>query len=392
MNVDNPNQWLNLMTEKSTRPRCAFMNLGSLSGGGAERAILHLTEGLLESGWDVDIVCRKLGDDYKDLIPKGARTVDLHFAHTFVSLPSVVQYLSKTKPEIVVVSGYLATNVVLLANRLLGGNLNVIIWLQNNVTQYWSSLKPGTKQVVTYLSPRLYPEAKRFIAVSQGVADDIVNQMAIDKKSVRVIFNPIITNRIFERKTEMPDHRWYKEDIPVFVAAGRLEGQKDFPNLIHALATVQKKHKARLIILGKGSLKEELVALRDKLGLTEDIDFPGFASNSYAYFAHSAAFVLSSRFEGLPSVLLEALACGVPIVSTDCPSGPFEILNGGEYGRLVPVGDSQALADSMCAVLEGKVAAPPTESWKPYHLDILTPQFLALFAELGVGTLQKTSA
>jgi glycosyltransferase involved in cell wall biosynthesis len=156
----------------------------------------------------------------------------------------------------------------------------------------------------------------------------------------------------------------------VLVAVGRLHEQKDFQTLLRAFALVRARRSARLIILGEGPERPALEAGVAKLGLTEDVDLPGFVPNPYAFMAGASQFVLSSRYEGLPTVLIEAMACGCPVVSTDCPSGPGEILDNGKYGRLVPVGDAAALAEAMEATLD---APPPAAELKAradlFHID-----------------------
>ncbi|HYP53040.1 MAG TPA: glycosyltransferase, partial [Pyrinomonadaceae bacterium] len=144
----------------------------------------------------------------------------------------------------------------------------------------------------------------------------------------------------------------------VLLAVGRLTEQTDFPMLLRAFRMLRdRRSDARLMIAGEGEGRARLEALIGELNLTDDVALPGFVTNPYALMSRAAAFVLSSRWEGLPTVLIEALACGCPVVATDCPSGPREILNGGDYGALVPVGDAAALCDAMSRVLEARPRA-----------------------------------
>jgi glycosyltransferase involved in cell wall biosynthesis len=142
-------------------------------------------------------------------------------------------------------------------------------------------------------------------------------------------------------------HPWFTESLPVIVGAGRLTPEKDFPTLIRAFARFRKTQPARLIIVGEGPLEAPLRELTVSLGIAEDVDFPGFTPNPFAYMQRAALFVMSSAWEGSGNVLVEALALGVPSVSTDCPFGPRETLADGRYGSLVPVGDDVALAEAM---------------------------------------------
>jgi glycosyltransferase involved in cell wall biosynthesis len=159
---------------------------------------------------------------------------------------------------------------------------------------------------------------------------------------------------------------------------GRLQQQKDYPTLLHAFAQVRQTRPVHLLILGEGKERAQLEELIKKLGLEDDVSMPGFVMNPYAYMARASMFVLSSRWEGLPTVLIEALCCGTPVVSTDCPSGPREILKDGQYGQLVPVGEANALAQAIASTLDSKAPGPPLESWQPYDLQNVVNQYLDL--------------
>ena len=179
-------------------------------------------------------------------------------------------------------------------------------------------------------------------------------------------------------------HAWFEPgEPPVFLAVGRLAPQKDFPTLIRAFAQVRARHEARLLILGGGPERAHLQSLVGELGLDGDVGLPGWVTNPYPYMVRSAAFVLSSRWEGLPSVLIEALYCGVPVIATDCPSGPVEILEGGKHGMLVPVGDVDALARGMEAAIDGRIPRPTEASWRPYDQDAVVDRYLGVL--MGAG-------
>jgi glycosyltransferase involved in cell wall biosynthesis len=170
---------------------------------------------------------------------------------------------------------------------------------------------------------------------------------------VRVIYNPIVTDELLAMSRAPVDHPWCAAGAPpVILAVGRLTEQKDFPNLIRAYARLRQRRSVRLVILGEGEARGELEDLIARLGLAEDVYLPGFVDNPFAWMRQARLFALSSRWEGLPSVLIQAMACGAQVVSTDCPSGPAEILEDGRWGRLVPVGDPEALAAAMDAALD----------------------------------------
>jgi glycosyltransferase involved in cell wall biosynthesis len=167
----------------------------------------------------------------------------------------------------------------------------------------------------------------------------------------------------------------------VLIAVGRLQIQKDYPTLLRAFAQVRQKRPVRLLILGEGKERPMLEELIKTLGVEEDVSLPGFVMNPFAYMARASLFVLSSRWEGLPTVLIEAMCCGTPVVSTDCPSGPREILREGQYGQLVPVGEPTALARAIETTLDAKASSPPPESWRPYELDTVVSQYSRLLLQ-----------
>ena len=197
------------------------------------------------------------------------------------------------------------------------------------------------------------------MAVSHGVGDSLAELADIPRERITTIYNPTVTPDLHAGARVPLDHPWFRPDAPPVVpGAGRLVPPKDFPTLLRAFARVRAQRPARLVILGEGKRRGELETLAATLGITADTAMPGFVENPYPYMARAAVFVLSSVREGLPNVLIEALACGCPVVSTDCPSGPAEVLDGERYGRLVPTGDDAALARALCATLE---KAPPRE-------------------------------
>ena len=176
---------------------------------------------------------------------------------------------------------------------------------------------------------------------------------SVAQERITAIDNPVITGTQHDKMCATLDHPWFAPGSPpVLLSVGRLARQKDFPTLLNAFARVRDTFPVRLLILGEGRQRARLEALVLSLGIAGDVAFPGFTMNPFPYMSQAAAFVLSSAWEGAPGALIEAMACGCPVVSTDCPSGPAEILADGQYGPLVPVGDDRALADAIVTVLE----------------------------------------
>jgi glycosyltransferase involved in cell wall biosynthesis len=232
-------------------------------------------------------------------------------------------------------------------------------------------------QIFPRLANWFYPWADDIIAVSKGVADDLAHAACLPRDRIQVIYNPIVTSDLYEKSREPFEHPWFNAgEPPVVLAVGRLTAQKAFDILIRAFARIRARRPTRLLILGEGEDRLALQNLVNQLGLDQDVSLPGFVSNPYAYMAHAAVLTLSSRWEGLPTVLVEAMSLGIPVISTDCPSGPREILRDGQYGRLVPVGDSSALVEAMIAALDGQVPSAPSDSWKPFDLDTVIGRYL----------------
>jgi glycosyltransferase involved in cell wall biosynthesis len=200
---------------------------------------------------------------------------------------------------------------------------------------------------------RLYRHADIVVAVSHGVARDLARVTGLPEGRIQVIYNPVVMSRVLSLAAEVPDDPWFTvEGPPIILGVGRLSRPKDFTSLIEAFARVREIREARLVILGEGGDRPALEALIRKRGLTAEVTLPGFVNNPYKYMARAGVLVVSSRREGFPNVLVEAMACATPVVSTACPSGPWEILEGGRWGRLVPVGNPDALAEKICEALE----------------------------------------
>jgi glycosyltransferase involved in cell wall biosynthesis len=217
------------------------------------------------------------------------------------------------------------------------------------------------------------------VAVSRGAAEDLASTSGMPRDRVEVVYNPVITPAVMALAGETPDHPWFGPgEPPVVLGVGRLTRQKAFGTLVRAFAEVRRRRPLRLIILGEGEDRPMLEALASELGVGDDVALPGFRENAMAYMARSALFVLSSAWEGLPTVLIEALAAGTRVVSTDCPSGPREILQEGRLGPLVPVGDVPALAAAMSGALDRPAGNVPPDALRPFTRDAAVDHYLRL--------------
>lgn len=333
--------------------------LVSFSGdGGVERMMINLLEGMAARGVAIDLLLIKARHPRLARLPPGIRVVRLGSAHTFMNLPALIRYLRADRPAALLAAKHRALLLALWARRLGGNPVRVVGRIGTTVSAALARKGRWRYRLWARSVRRSYPRADAVVAVSQGVADDI-RAMGAAAARIHVIRNPVITPELAALAREAPPHPWLGEDAarPVIVGMGRFTEQKDFATLIRAFARLRATHACRLILLGRGRLQADYEALAARLGVAADIAYPGFAENPYGYLARARLFVLSSAWEGSPNALTEALALGTPVVSTDCPSGPRELLAGGRYGPLVPVGDDLALARAMAATLDAPLPA-----------------------------------
>ena len=342
--------------------------------------MLNLAHGIAAAGYPLDLVLAKAKGEFLSEVREPVRIVDLNASRALTSAPALVRYLRRERPEAMLsVFGFL--NVVALpAWRLSRVKTRLFVNEQNTVSMEAGNASSWGTRVTPLLMKHLYRWANGVVVVSQGVRDDLVQLTDIPRRHITVIYNPsVVAAETQEKAKESLDHPWFKQDQPpVLVAVGRLQQQKDYPMLLQAFAQVRRSQPVRLLILGEGKERPMLEALVKELNLEEDVGLPGFVMNPYAYMARASLFVLSSRWEGLPTVLIEALCCGTPAVSTDCPSGPREILRNGKYGKLTPVGDAAAFAQAIKAALDEPLPKPPPESWQPYDLGVIVHHYLDL--------------
>ena len=334
---------------------------------------LNLARGFLARDLAVDVVVRHLVGDLVDAVPEGATRVDLGARRWPTTVRAFARYLAGRRPR-AVLTALPHTNVLAVAAAGLARYRGRLVVAEHN--QVAPGGAPSRSERVLLAAMRLtYPRAHRVVAVSHGVKDSLATTAHIDPHHIDVIYNPVITPQLHQATKATPDHPWFQGPDPIILGIGRLTRQKNFPNLLHAFAHVRTQRPAKLIILGEGEDREALTHLVHQLDLTHDVDLPGFAPNPYAYLAHAHLFALSSDWEGLPTVLIEALAAHTPVVSTDCPSGPREILDHGRHGELVPMNDPTALAQAILRTLD-RPRTPTDPSWlDQFTLDAATTHY-----------------
>lgn len=350
------------------RPIAVF--LPSLDTAGGARVLLQVVGGLLRRGWPVDVVTIDSSKELQRGLPRGATVFELsaspylraplRIADMFLKtgyldgaacrLPSFVRYLRDRRPLVLLTAW--ASTVAAVAWRVAHVPTRLVFSIHTAMTTTWrmESFRTGfAHRLIVHI---MYPWAHSIIAVSNGVANDLtlVNPRISDR--IRVIYNPVVGPGFFDQAAQRPDHPWLQGGgPPVILGAGRLSPEKDFATLIGGFALARRKRPMRLILLGEGPERESLERLIGQLGLKDEISMPGHLPNPISYMSHADVFVLSSLREGFPLVLAEALATGTPVVATDCPSGPAEILDHGRFGRLVKVRDAGGLAASILETL-----------------------------------------
>jgi glycosyltransferase involved in cell wall biosynthesis len=350
--------------------------LPDLVGGGAERVCVDLAEGLLARFVEVDIVVVRDQGQLRAVVPSGARTVALGRSGVSLCVPSLARYLRWRRPDVVISALSHMNLAAILACRLVRPRVPVVVTQHNHLSTSSAHAEMRRDRVMPRLIRLAYPFADGIVAVSGGVADDLAATTGLARDVIEVVYNPVAFERIMSAGAVTPDHPWLSpKTTPVVVAMGRLVEQKDFATLIRAMARLPEP--VRLIILGEGPRRRSLEDLAAQLGVAERVALPGFVDNPYPYLAQADVFASSSRWEGLPTVLIEALAFDTPIVATDCESGPREILDHGEWGRLVPVGDPVRLADAISESLSAARLDRP-RARLPYRIDAVTSHYLSL--------------
>lgn len=373
-------------SQSRTRSRTVDQDAGRLTvmiaftgEGGVENMIINLLRAFLAEGMVVDLLLLKEHGRHVTRIPEGINVIRLNAVTSLTALPAVVRYLRARQPCALLVAKDRASRIALLARWIAGVNTRVVLRMGMHLSGSLAT-KSALRRWSRFLPVRwLYPWADRIVTVSEAVADDLATISGMPRERFTVIRNPSISDDLESRAKEPLSHPWLAqgERVPVILGVGRLTAQKDFETLLDAFAQLRARHQVRLIILGEGPLRGSLERRAQDLGISDDVDLAGFQLNPYAWMARASLFVLSSRFEGSPNVLVETMALGVPVVATDCPSGPREILQDGRIAPLVPVGDSRALAQAMTESLRH----PPhsealREAVSEYHATVSARRYL----------------
>lgn len=326
--------------------------------GGTAFSIVRLANHLTQRGVEVDVLALATAFEQEVMCELDERVgrIPLKGRRRWSIFGSLLRHLLARQPHAVVAFDTRANSLACLARQIPVAGRPVIASIRNSVEARLGEAGRAAERRRRGLI-RILSRADRVVAISNGLAHELIRATGAGHDRLRVIHNLVVGPALLETTADAVDHPWYEaergsRDYPVILGVGRLEGQKDFPTLIRAFGLLRARRRARLIILGRGSQAGELDRLARELDVRGDVDFPGFVTNPAAWMAGADVFALSSRAEGFGMVLAEAMAVGCPVVSTDCMSGPREILEDGRYGSLVPVGDAAGMADALSTTLD----------------------------------------
>lgn len=366
------------MTE-ADRPDLAIF--AATSGhSGVDRIVANLLPEFSRLGLRVDLLHVYGHGPTIDPLPDNVRRIELGSHHVGTSLWPLLRYLRRHLPRVLLSDKDRANRTALRAVRLAGGSTRCFVRLGTTVSVNLAARGP-VQGWIERRSIRRYRDAAGVIVPSHGAAEDLARTSGLALDAIHVLPNPVTSSRLDELARAPCPHPWLEDpDIPVILGVGSLTPRKDYETLIRAFAEIRRERVCRLVILGDGKARSRLEALAGELGVERDVLLPGFSDNPYAWISRASVFGHSSRWEGLGIVLVEALALGIPIVATDCPSGPAEVLDHGRHGRLVPVGDPSALARALRVTLD----SPPDhgrlrEAAQRFRIDTAARAYLEAF-------------
>lgn len=325
----------------------------STSGhSGVDRVMKNLIPEIASRGFKIDLLSIDNHGPYLEQNIDGVRVIKLGVSHTNSSLLPLARYLKQQRPVVLLSDKDKVNRIAILAKILAGVETRVCVRYGSTVSIDTKSRGKLARKVHYWSMHYLYRKAYAILTPSRGAADDLAQFANIPAQRVIAVPSPVVSSRMLELSKEIPSHPWMSSDIPIVLGIGELGHRKDFSTLIRAFAEVKKKRPVRLIILGRGKQQQQLLDLAKELNVSSVVDLLGFTDNPYSYLLQASVFVITSRYEGSPVVLMEAQGIGTPSVATDAPSGSREILDNGKYGKLCPIGDYEAVAQAILDTLD----------------------------------------
>jgi len=337
--------------------------LAHLRGAGIQRMRINLMQALLLRGYQVDLVVGDGSGQLRQNVPEGVAVFEVARSGSALYPFGLLRYLIGRRPTHLMSSYEDISVMTSLLLPLLRSRAALLISTHNALSQLPAEAGLANRLKHALLFPlmrRLYPRAASLVAVSRGVVDELVEIAGVSRDRVKVIYNPVIGEDFPRRAAEPPPSGLqHYMGTPLIGYFGRLHPQKDLPILVRAFTQVRRQRPCRLLLVGEGAERARLEQMAGELGVIEDVIFWGFSDNPLPLMKACALVVLPSRYEGLGNVLIEAMACGVQVMSTDCPHGPAEILQRGVYGQLVPVGSIDAMAAAIVRSLDRQFWVDP---------------------------------
>lgn len=361
----------------------------NLQIGGAERTVVRLSNKLTELDHNVEVVVTTDQGELKsefnrevDIINLGVKTIPN--IGVLSSVPHLIKFFKNSSPDIFVSFMKHSNIAALIAHQFVPGAGPIIISERNPPSQTLNNNHKLRKVTILSLMKICYPHADAITSLSNGVAKDLAACIDIDSRNIQTIYNPVYNSKLVGMMNEEVHHRWFENnDLKTVIGVGTLKPQNDFSTLISAFSMVIKRRDARLIIVGEGEQRNELETLVQRLGLEQVVELPGQINNPFPYMKEASLFVSSSAWEGFGNVIVEAMACGCPVVATDCLSGPREILQDGEYGPLVPVGQPDKMADAIITTLDNPPSSKKlVERAQTFSADRITKEYISLFNDI----------
>lgn len=365
--------------DRYTGPARLAIFVATSGHSGVDRVVRNLAPAIAARGIAVDVLRVRGHGPHLDTEPNDLlRVVELDAAHAYTALGPLVRYLRRQRPDALLTDKDRVNRVAILARLLARTPTRLVVRTGTTVSVNLAGRKPLDRRLHLLSMRYLYRFTDAFVMPSHGAADDFAATVGTARERVTVCPSPIATPALYERAAEPLDPELVPPgDGPLIVGIGELSDRKDYATALRAFAALDPARGARLVILGEGRRRPRLEALAAELGVADRVRLPGFVGNPYAVLARADVFVHAARLEGSPVAVMEAVALGRPVVSTDCPSGPREILDGGRLGRLVPIGDAKAMADALAAMLDDP---PPTGTIlagaAPFTLEASTDAYL----------------
>ncbi|MFO8033141.1 MAG: glycosyltransferase [Desulfohalobiaceae bacterium] len=338
--------------------------------GGSAVSIARIANSISELGFESYLFTRALSSEHflKKYIYSQIIHKELTGHHRVVYGLQLLRFIYQYRMQVLIAFDSRACYLVSRLRFIMPSELRVYAFFRNSLTNRWDYLKSGLPSDQQHRLQKIRANTDKILANSHGLAVQISHLLDIDENCVGVVPNGVISNNFWHSSQEPIHHPWLLDQkIPVILGVGRLSSQKDWPTLLKAFALLRSEKRCRLIILGEGEEREKLISLAHHLNIKEDVDFPGFVSNPLPWMKQASVFALSSTYEGLPNVLIEAMALGTPAVATDCPFGPAEIIANLGNGLLVSVGDFQGLSSALKQALSQQWSQPCQELLKKYE-------------------------